>query len=289
MTNKIVLRSVDQLMADFQPVYNPIFGLFLGKSQGYAEEVGKLNFKRLEAMGDIRFKDLGPKDTEIRQISVTEKTKTFKKYFKAIQYVQSNLQDAAQNEDVVKQVLDENNKYMDDLLLLGEGTSASTMLNNGLFWSADPNYVLNNSTQIAKATDGSHIAALHGQVVTDALSANSVAGRKTVMFYGSTMLPKVNSLYPTSSTSFKAALAGVLGGGYSISELPSDVTPSGANGYMIVNFDQIKLHYTTVPTLLAQGINDEKMYSWHNFLMGSCMLEVLALKGIIRQPTTFEA
>lgn len=288
MTNKLVLRTADEIMADFVPVYNPIFGLFLGKSVAYAEEVGKLTFKRLEVMGDIRLKDLTPKDTEIRQIAVTEKSKIFKKYFKAIQYVQSNLQDKAQNEDVVKQVIDENNKYMDDLLLLGEGSSNSTMINNGLFWSGDANYVLENSIEIAKnADDGSHIGDLHAQVVTDFLNADTVSGRKAIIFYGATMLPKVNSLYAASGVGFKAALREALG--CDILQLPSDVTPSGTNGYMIVNFDQLKLHYTTVPVLKAQGVNEEKMYSWHNFLMGSCMLEVLAYKGVIRQPTTFAA
>lgn len=288
-TNKLVLRSTDQIMADYVPTYNPIFGMFLGKSQAYSEEVGKINFKRLEAVGDIRFKDVTPKDTEIRQVNVTEKTRTFKKYFKAIQFVQSQLQDQQQNEDVVKQVLDENNKYMDDLLMLGEGSSASTMINNGLFWSNDPNYVSNNSIQIAKASDGSHIFDLHSQVVTQALSANAVAGRKVVIFYGSTMLPKVNSLYSGSGRSFKASLQEVLGAGYQLMDLPSDVTPSGANGFMIVNLDQVKLHYVTVPVLKSQGIDERAMESWHNFLMGSCMLEVLAYKGIIKQPTTFEA
>lgn len=287
MTNKIVLRTADELMADFVPVYNPIFGLFLGKAVAYAEEVGKLTFKRLEVMGDIRAKDLTPKDTEIRQIAVAEKTKVFKKYFKAIQWTQSQLQDKAQNEDVVKQVLDENNKYMDDLLMLGEGSSASTMVNNGLFWSNDVNYVLENSIEVEKAADGSHIGDLHAEVVTDFLNADTVAGRKVIYFYGATMLPKVNSLYASSGKSFVAALKETLG--VDVVQIPSDITPSGTNGYIIVNHDQIKLHYTTVPVLKGQGINDEKMYSWHNFLMGSCMLEVLAYKGILRQPTTFAA
>lgn len=287
MTNKLVLRSADQLMADFVPVYNPIIGLFLGKSVSYAEEVGKITFKRLEVMGDVRLKDITPKDSEMRQIAVAEKSKVFKKYFKAIQYVQSELQDRGQNEDIVRQVLDENNKYMDDLLMLGEGTSAGTVVNNGLFWSGDANYVLESSIEVEKASDGTHIVDLHAEVVTAFLDADTVAGRKTVYFYGSTMLPKVNSLYASSGKSFKSALAETLG--VSVVSIPSDITPSGTNGFMIVNHDQIKLHYTSVPVLKAQGINEEKMYSWHNFLMGSCMLEVLAYKGIKRQPTTFAA
>lgn len=284
-TNKLVLRSTDEVMADYQPTYQPFWPILIGKSQSYPEEVGKLNFKRLEAVGNIRNQHYNPKDTHIHQISVVEKQKTFKKYFLASQFVQSTMQDRSQNEDVVKQVLDENNKLMDDLVLLGEGTSASDVVNNGLFWSADANYLLESSTELA-STDG-HLPALHASVVGEKIKADVVAGQKVVVFYGSTMLSKVCGIYATSSTPFKAALQAAVGGNYSLAELPAEVTPSGANGFMILTLDQIKLHYTTPPKLSAQGVDERNMEVWHNFLMGSAMVEVLAYKGIIRQPHTF--
>lgn len=288
-TGKIVVRSADEFMQDYRPVYQPFYPLILsgGKSQSYAEEVGSLNFKRLEAMGDLRMKHITPKDTEIKQIAARESTKTFKKYFLANQYVQSTLQDQKGLEDVVAQVLDENHKLQDDLLLLGEGTSNSTMINNGLYWSNDPNYVLESSIEIDNAN--AWLSDLHAQVVTAKIKADLVSGRKLVVFYGASMLPKINGLWSANGVPFKQSLQAVLGGGYSIAELPADVTPSGANGWMIVNLDQVKIHYTTLPKLDAQGVNEEKMYSWHNFLAGSMMVEVLASKAIIRQPVTFEA
>lgn len=285
-TNKIVLREVDEIMADYVPTYQPLWPLLLGKSQSYPEEVGKLNFKRLEAVGNIRNQHYNPKDTHVHQISVVQKTKQFKKYFLASQYVQSTLQDRAQNEDVVRQVLDENNKLMDDLVLLGEGTSASTMINNGLFWSADANYLLESSSELAST--GGHLPALHASVITEKLLADSVAGRKVILFYGSTMLSKLCGIYDSSVT-FKSALQNAIGANYSIVEMPSEVTPSATNGFMILNLDQIKLHYTTAPKLSAQGVDERNMEVWHNFLMGSAMVEVLAYKGIIRKPHTFAA
>ena len=284
-TNKVVLREVDQIMADYQPTYQPFWPVLLGKSQSYPEVVGKVNFKRLEAVGNIRNQHYNPKDTHIHQISVVEKTKIFKKYFLASQFVQSTLQDRDQNEDVIKQVLDENNKLMDDLVLLGEGTSASTMVNNGLYWSNDTNYLLESSSALA-STDG-HLPALHASIVAEKIKADSVAGRKVIVFYGSTMLTKVSGIYGTSSTPFKTALSGAIGGNYSLAELPSEVTPSGANGFMILTLDQIKLHYTTPPKLDDQGVDARNKEVWHNFLMGSTMVEVLASKGVIRQPHTF--
>lgn len=289
MTNKVVLRTIEEFMAGYVPVYQPIYPLFLGKSQAYDEQVGKIDFKRIDTIGDIRLKHITPKDTEMRQIAAKESSKTFRKYFLANQFTQSELQDPRGLEDVVSQVLDEHQKQADDFLLLGEGTSNSTMINNGLYWSADANYLLQNSIQIAKGSDADHLQDLAAQVSLAALASDVVSGRKAIIFYGSIMLGKVRGIYKNSSQPWKAVEAQVLGPNYSIVELPAAVTPSGANGFMIVNLDQVKLHYTALPQLKAQGVNDEKMYSWHNFLMGSVMFEVLALGGVYRQPTTFES
>lgn len=286
MTNKLQLKDVDQFMADYVPVYQPLYPLFMGKSQSYSQEVGKINFKRLEAVGDIRAHHVTPKDTEIKQIGVVEKSKTFKKYFLANQYVQSNLQDQGQNEDVIKQVLDEHQKHMDDLFLLGEGTSDSNVVNNGLFWSGDSNHTTESSVEID--TDADSLIDLHAKVLQNAEDADQIAGRKVVIFYGSSILPLFDGVYAASSQPFKRVLGEVLGANYSMVKMPNAVTPSGANGWIIANLDQVKLHYTALPSLKAQGVNEEKMYSWHNFLMGSCMLEVLANGGIIKQPATLE-
>jgi hypothetical protein len=286
MTNKVELRTIEEFMMDYVPVYQPIYPLFLGKSQAYSEEVGKLDFKRVQTIGDIRAKHLTPKDTEMRQIGVNEAKKTFKKYFLANQFTISALQDQRGVEEVVAQVLDEHQKQADELLLLGEGTSASTMINNGLFWSNDTNYVLENSAEID--TDADPLIDMHSKVIANAKDANDVAGRKVIMFYGSDVLSKFNGVYASQPVPFKRVLAEVLGPNYTLLEMPSAVTPSTTNGWIIANLDQVKLHYTALPSLKDQGVNSEKMYAWFNFLMGSMMLEVLAQGGIIRQPVTFE-
>lgn len=289
MTNKVVLRTIEEFMQGYVPVYQPVYPLFLGKSQAYDEQTGEITFKRVDTVGDIRTKHITPKDTEIKQVAAMEKSKIFKKYFLAIQFTQSNLQDPRGIEDVIAQVLDEEQKHADDLLLLGEGTSNSTMINNGLFWSSDPNYNLQGSLQIAKGANLDHLQDLHAQVIAAKLLCDATAGRKTVIFYGSTMLTKTGGIYLNSSQSFKDVLTKSLGNNYDIVELPSAVTPSGTNGFMIANYDQLKLHYTTLPKLMNQGVNEEKLYSWHNFVNGSMMLEVLASNGVYRQPTTFES
>lgn len=284
-TNKIVLREVNEVMSDYVPTYQPFWPILLGKSKAYPEVVGKINHKRMEAVGNIRGQHYNPKDTHIHQIAAVEKTKTFKKYFFAAQFIQSTLQDREQNESVISQVLDENFKLMDDLVLLGEGTSASTMVNNGLYWSNDPNYLLQSSSEIASGS--TRLSLIHSSVVSQKILADSVAGRKVVVFYGSTMLTNLAGVYADSSVPFREVMQKALGANYSIAELPAEVTPSGANGFMILNLDQIFFHYTTAPKLADQGVDAKNMEVWHNFLLGSTMVEVLAYKGIIRQPHTF--
>lgn len=287
MTNKVVLKEVDEFMADYVPVYSPLFGLFLGKAKQYAEQVGVLNFKRLEAIGDLRNKHITPKDTEIKQISVKEGSKSFKKYFLASQYTESDFQDHERLNDVVSQVLDEHNKHQDDLLFLGEGTSAATVANNGLFWSADSNYTLESSVEVAAGTAADHLLDMHTKIMTTATKANKIAGRKVLFVYGTTAIAKLSSVYSTSPVVFRKVVEDALGPNWSIVEVPSDINLGSVNGWLAVNLDQIMLHYTSVPQLKAQGMNEEKMYTWHNFVMGSCMVEVLALYGIVRQPVTF--
>lgn len=284
-TNKIALRTVEEFMSDYTPVYQPIYPLFLTKSQQYAQEAGKLEFRRVQAVGDIRTKHITPKDTEMRQIAVMEGKKTFKKYFLANQYVQSNFQDRQGVEEVTAQVLDEHQVQADELFLLGEGTSGADVINNGLFFSGDANYTLESSSEIESGSG--RLAALHAAMTTTVEDANQVAGRKVMIVYGETLIPQFNSVYSTSSRAFKAVLAEVLGAGISLVTLPKAATPSGVNGWIVANLDQTKLHYTALPQLLAQGFNEEKMYFWSNFLMGSMMLEVLAKDAVIRQPITF--
>jgi hypothetical protein len=281
MTNKIELRTVEQFMSDYVPTYAPIYPLFLGKSQAYPKEVGKKEFRRVQTVGSIRGEVITPKDTEIKQVAVMSGKKTFKSYFLANQFQLSEFQSREGIEEIVAQVLDEHNRQADDLFLLGEGTSASTMLNNGLFWSNDPNYTLEDSASLDDELD-----AIHTAIVGTAKKANQVAGRKVIVLYGDTLLPFYNSLYSGSSKAFKVALAEVLGPNYSVVEMPEDCTPSGTDGWIVGNLDQCKLHYTVFPELLAQGFNEEKMYYWSNFLMGSMMLEVLARNAVIRQPVT---
>ena len=284
-TNKLGLKTVDEFVSGYTPVYQAIFLLFLSRAKQYAEYVGTATTRRLEAVGDIRMGHQLPKQTEIKQVAATLKDRVFKKYFLASQFIQSELQDSEGIEDVVAQVLDENFKLQDDLLFLGEGTSASTMINNGLFWSNDPNYVLETSDAIANNSDN-NLSALHSAIMDTVIEANKLPGKKILFVYGSAVISRLSAVYASSPVVFRTVLEQAMGPNWEIVEVPSDVALTG-QGWIAVNMQNIMFHYTVIPTLQNQGVDEKNMESWHNFLMGSCMLEVLAYGAIRRQPVTF--
>ncbi len=283
-TNRIELRTIQEFMQDYVPVYTPIYPLLMGKSQSYAEEVGRIDFKRATTVGDIRNHHITPKSNEIHQIMVNEGTKSFKKYFLASQFVQSLIQNNSQTEDVLKQVLDAHMLHMDELTLFGEGTSTLTdVINNGLFWSNDPNYVLETVVDV-EGSGVDPLVSLHKLVMASSRKADTVAGKKVVIFYGTDMVTYFDTIFATYQQPFKKVLAETLGTNYSLMKMPPSLDTQSETGFLIVNLDQVKFHYTSLPTLKAQGINEEKQYSWFNFLMGSTMTECLALNAIIHQP-----
>jgi len=286
-TNKLVLRTIIELMQDYVPTYQPIYPLLLGKSQAWAEEVGQIQFKRLTSVGDLRGGHITPKDTEMKQVSVSESQKVFKKYFFANQFVQSALQDRAQVEDVVKQVLDEYQRHMDEIVLFGEGTSAlSDVVNNGLFWSNDPNYDLESSATV-NGSSVDPLIDLHAKVMTSARVADQVAGRKLIVFYGDAIVPLYQGIFADGNhMPFRSVLNETLGSNYTTMKMPPALTTQSESGWLVINLDQVKMHYTQLPQLKSQGINEEKMYVWSNFLTGSAMVECLAQKAIIHQPAT---
>lgn len=285
MTNKIVLRDLDQFMADFTPTYVPLMPTFLAKkSVQYKAEAGKVTFRRAQALGDLRSKRVTPKDTELKQISSKEDSKVFKKYFFGSQYVQSNLQDTQGYEDVIAQVLDEHNRQS-DIIFLGDRDASGNIINSGLFYSEDSNYQENSSAEIAAASAGYHLPGLYSKIVSEVEAANDIDGEKLVLLYGSTMIEKANQLFANTDKPFMQTLRD--GAEFSrIQKMPSSITPAG-NGFLVVNLDQIKTHYTNLPQILDQGVNSEKMYTWTNFLMGSSMVECLTKGAIRKQPLTF--
>lgn len=286
MTNKIITKTVEEFMSGYTPGYTPIMPLLLsnGKAQQYAVEAGVNDFKRVETIGDIRSRRVGPKTTELFQINAKEGKKSFKKYFFGSQFIQSGLQDSRGYEDIVGRVLDEHNKQSDEIFLFGDGTSNLNVENNGLYYSSDVNYTTKASAAIP-ATDA-HLTGLYSKLAEIIEDADDTDGQKLVLIYGATARAKWNAMFSATQKSLSSVVAEAFAS-VEFNKLPKSVTPTGANGFLVINLAQIKVHYTVLPSIRKQGYNDEKDYAWTNFIMGSSMVEVLAKDGIIHQPLTF--
>lgn len=278
-----VVPTVEQFMETHAPTYIPFFTALLGNSQSYPEQVGSIDYRSLTTVGDIRQKHIIPKDNLIHQIAVGEAKKSFKRYFFGNQFVISDYQSRQGIEDVLVEVQDEHNKQFDELALYGEGTAPGNQVNNGLYFSSDVNYVLKSSAAIAASPD--YQTNLYAKILALAEEANLVSGRKLIVFYGTLITPVFNGLFSGSPVAFKSVIADGLGSDYSFAQLP--VNPAdGTSGFMIINLDKVKFHYTTLPRLKKTGTNEEKEYAFFNFNMGSCMVEVKAVGALIRQPLT---
>jgi len=280
VTNKTGVQTISEFKAGYTPRYAPLYPLLLPRSRQHVAEVGEQNFKQATTVGDIRARRFNPKDTELKQVAVGQGSKAFKKYFFANQYIISTMQSQEGTSDVVAQVLDEHQKHNDDLTLTGDSG-----VNNGLYTSSDPNYTLKDSVEIDST---SRLYDLHGKVIETATEADKLSGPKILLFYGN-VLPYYRGLFSGSDKPFATVLAESLGEDYSVKAMPSEITPSGAHGWMIINTNNVMYHYMTLPKLDDQGTNAEKKYNWFNFLMGSSMVDVEAPGAIIRQPTTLEA
>jgi len=286
MTSKIVLREVDEFLADFVATYSPIMPGFLVGGSQYTMEVGKINFRRLQTDGNLDAMLLSPKDTEMTQIQSRESKKIFSKYFLGAQYVQSQLQDRQGYEVVLAETLNHLNLQNDKLFMFGGGTQPSDVINNGLFYSQDANYTLKTSYEVLAGSTSDHLKDLYSKIIQVYNEADEVNGQKTVLVYGSTMINKYSGIFAESSVPFLRTLQEALPG-VRIEKMPTSLTPAGQNGFMVVNVPQIKVHYTVIPQIISQGVNDEKLHAWTNFALGSSMVDVKAKDGIVKQPLTF--
>jgi len=279
MTNKIVFRSVEEFMNNvYTPRYTPLMALFLDGAKQHEAAVGEAKYNQISAMGDIRNRNVGPKDTELYQIGASASGKSFKKYFLGSQFIQSELQDRDGYEDVVAEALDEHNKHNDEIFFGGDGQ------NNGLLVSSDANFTLRVS---AAATT---LDALYSEIIAEALVANEIEGRKVLLYFGDTMSARFNSLFTETKAPFSAALSEADAmAGYDFIKVPTAQLPASlaGGGFAIVNMDKIQVHYMMLPEVNNQGTNEEKNYTWTNFLQGSSMVDVKTKDAIIVQPLTF--
>lgn len=284
MTNKIVLRTNEEFLSDFKPLYTPIWPLLINNGAGvkHSMEVGQTSFRETKTIGDIRNRRIDPKSTEVHQIHSTEGVKTFHKYFDASQYIQSSLQDTKGYETVKGQALDEHNLQFDEMLMDGGG------INNGLIVSSDANHTTNSSYEIKKDAGGKYFADMYDKMSEVLEAANRLQGDKLVFVMGDKTIKNFNSLSSTTDTPLSKLIQDAFPE-FSFNKMSDRLNAAGREGLLIVNLDQIRVNYIYTPAIDGEGVNEEKRYIWTNFLSGSSMVDVRNKGGVTYQPFTFQA
>lgn len=282
-TNLVRSAKAEEFLTGYNPVYKPIYPLFLDNAQEYAMEAAERKFKRAEALGDIRNRRILPKDSEIKQWAIGETQKSFKAYLHASQFVRSTIQNAEGIQDGFAQALEEHQKAADELFCFGDGTSSATAVNNGLIYSTDSNFTLKSGANLGTT---STLQNFHSKIME--LLDLSPEGDKMVLVYGSAALGWLNNIHGGGSgqTVLQALNAS---SNAQIIKAPSEiggVVDSSSQGVIVVSKQHIKTHYCALPQMLSQGIDEKNLEAWANFIQGNFMVEVLTKNGIIHQPLT---
>lgn len=248
----------------------PFFGTFPNKI-AHVQEMGQAKSLTIRTVGDLTAKKIGVADTERHHAHTDGVSKTFNKEFYNITYEISNYQ----NKDHVADL----NVIVSDKLLMQQDYALSAGLNdnNGLFVSADPDYVTIGSQAM---TDHPTIyGVLYAQLEANALLTGN--GAKRVAFYG-TMIPLVNTIISGTGLSILDVLRGQFPD-VTFVMIPTHATVTG-NGFIILNDGLIRLNYTLLAGVKNSGINDEKGYGWINYDYGTMMLELMAPGAIALVP-----
>jgi len=288
MTNKIELKTTEQYMEDFRPSYAPLMPAFIGNSTVHDAEVGSVEYKRVKTVGDIRSRVINVQDSEIKQLSIAMGKKKFSKFFLGSQFQNSELQSSQGVQQAIAKFLDEHNRQSDEMFLTGMGTDDATVKNNGLLFSQDENYTKRPSAEVQRDANNNWLTDLYTKVKDTIDEAQDLDGRILLLFYGERAIQEHNKLFVETKTSLIKTLRDAYSD-VSFGKIPKRITPAGQSGVLAVNLDQVMLNYTILPELRNQGINEEKMYFWANFLMGSSMLDVQNQGGVVRQPLTWQA
>lgn len=268
-SNHLSFPTVEELRTGYaqRGTVRPFFGTFPNRV-AHVQEMGTAKSVTIRAVGDLTAKKIGVGDTEKRQAITDGVTKTFNKEFFNIKYEINNYQ----NKDHVN---DLNIIVTDKLLMQQDAYLSAGVGNNGLFVSADPDYVtVASQTMTDYATTE---AIIRTQLEANALLTGN--GAKRIAFFG-TMIALVNTLISGTGLTILDCLRNAFPD-VTFTSVPTHATTSG-NGFFILNDGLIRLNYTLLAGVKNSGVNEEDGYGYINYDYGTMMLELLA-EGAIAQ------
>lgn len=277
-TNKPVIKTSEEFAEGYSPVYSPIYPLFLSGAHAVAYErvEGKHTVKGVEALGDMFAKKFTAKDTLKHQLHGKATSFQFDKNFYLAEYKTGKNQSTEGDQSLVNEFLDNQNVLLDQLLLFGDEG------NQGLYTNNSSNYVTEGA--IANI-DPANKREFFEAITATADEADKLAGSKILMLYGETTRKLWRAgLFETGVASVRDRLMTALGPEYTPIVLPSQVTPM-AEGWMIINLNQIKVHHHGAPWM-EPGEDASARKRFVHFLIGSVGVELKQVGAIIKQEVT---
>lgn len=283
-----------RLQSNFVPNYQAIYNLFVGNGSNAVNEAtrddleqAKINFQSVETLGEVIAKPISGQSTEIPRFKSGTKTKSYNKYLNGIAWKKKGLQPTYDNfSSISNQALDKILMQEDKEFLTGIDADGN-QVNNGLFVSNDPDYIVENDTatpatlsamkqaldadlnKIRKAVSGVKYIFSWGTFSNNLLSftgagePNSDRIRQDIL---ASALPDVNFINPISDITAGANAAAI-----------------GAGGYLIVTPSQVRLHHGLFTKILSLGYNEEEMRIWLNIGYNSKSLEVMTKNAIVKR------
>lgn len=280
--------TTEAINTGYEPSYIPLFPI-LTKTVKYVETIGEVKLKETKIIGDATARKISAQDTEWKHAKVGPASKQFNKYFAGIKYIASGLQDNADAQRIANELLDINLMEFDKNFFFGDPTDDGTLRNNGLFASADANYITNSSTSLSSTPDVGTYKDLFDALLAQAEA--KVGNAAKIILLSGTVTSKLGRFVPNTATSFARALAASYadsGKQVSFASVPTNITVgASANGILVLTPSKLIHRYTAFPYIKQQGYNAENDYTWMNLMLGSSMVDVEKEGALIKQPVTF--
>ena len=294
-TDKIYTpEDIIEINRNYTPMYNPFY-LLLKEGKVYNEKPGKVVFKDRGLQGDKKAAEVLAQDTEIKSLSVGEKApKEYLKFPKGAEYAVSDLQDNSDAQSVDNEVLDEFQKQLDGEIFTGEGTSNTTVKNNGIFFSKDPNFV--EKAVVSFPTSFSERKAFIKSLAKE--SANGAGGGlKRIALLGSKLPAIFGDVIGAGNDTFaelllRARLAGEPP--LEIMVVPNEINlklkelSSGTevDGIIVMDYENVLLNHGLLPQVFDKGYEKRGKLTWTQYFYNSAMVDIIKKAALIKQLVT---
>ena len=271
-------KTVEVMVARTQATYNPLFSIFSKKNE-FNVELGKLSLKDFDTVGEIKAAQVNAQDTETARVETTSSKKTFYKNIFALIRERSSFQGAEGDDALINKIINGLSEQLDKRIWAG----TTSFDNNGIFGSADANYVSNASAAIA-----STLAGLLDKIQTlkDSMETATGKGVVNVLAYGDTKtkLRQINANTAETFSSIIARTANV-----NMIEVPNNVLVSTESGIIMYRDDMVALNHTAMPRVYDTDEDKKASSKWVKFIFGDAMLDVETKGAMSKQPLTYSS